>query len=163
HTKVDPDANTRSRDTGKDPPNGCARRRREDAHNAMIREDVLQRFPELFEAKTINGRTVDVEQTIYSLATDLSPEIAAALAARRALLESTAPVREKYAWPEWDATFEDPISGQFWTFRQIVQGLIDNFLGRESERRWRLNDEVPIPRDAHPSANPGLELTGPWH
>ncbi|MGE5347271.1 MAG: malate synthase [Acidithiobacillales bacterium] len=44
-----------------------------------------------------------------------------------------------------------------------MQGLIDNFLGRESEWRWRLNDEVPIPMDAHPSANPGLELTGPWH
>ena len=29
--------------------------------------------------------------------------------------------------------------------------------------RWRLNDEVPIPADAHPSRNPGLELTGPWH
>ena len=46
---------------------------------------------------------------------------------------------------------------------QIVQGLIDNFLGRDSEWRWRLNDEVPIPTDAHPSGNPGLELTGPWH
>jgi len=129
----------------------------------MIREDILQRFPELFEPKTINGRPVDVEQTIYTLATELGPDIAAALAARRALLESTAPVREKYAWPKWDDAFEDPISGRPWTFRQIVQGLIDNFLGRESERRWRLNDEVSIPGDAHPSANPGLELTGPWH
>ena len=55
------------------------------------------------------------------------------------------------------------MSGKPWTFRHIVQGLIDNFLGRESEWRWRLNDEVPIPDDAHPLANPGLELTGPWH
>ena len=29
--------------------------------------------------------------------------------------------------------------------------------------RWRLNDEVPVPKDAHPLKNPGLELTGPWH
>src|SRR2546430_8690012 len=35
-----------------------------------------------------------------------------------------------------------------WTFRQIVQGMIDNLLGRESEWRWRLNDEAPIPEDA---------------
>ena len=55
------------------------------------------------------------------------------------------------------------MSGKSWTFRQVVQGLIDNFLGRETEWRWRLNDEVPIPADAHPLANPGLELTGPWH
>ena len=44
-----------------------------------------------------------------------------------------------------------------------MQGLIDNFLGRETEWRWRLNDEVPVPKDAHPLKNPGLELTGPWH
>jgi malate synthase len=55
------------------------------------------------------------------------------------------------------------VSGTSWTFRQIVQGLIDNFLGRESEWRWRLNDAVPVPKDAHPLGNPGLELTGPWH
>jgi malate synthase len=41
--------------------------------------------------------------------------------------------------------------------------MIDNFLGRETEWRWRLNDEVPIPSDAHPLKNAGLELTGPWH
>ena len=78
-------------------------------------------------------------------------------------MHSPSPVREKYAWPKWDDTFEDPVTKKFWTYRQIVQGLIDNFLGRDSEWRWRLNDEVPIPKDAHPLTNPGLELTGPWH
>jgi len=130
---------------------------------AMIREDILQSFPGLFGTKTINGREVNVEQEIAALARELHPEIAAALMARRALLRSPAPVREKYAWPRWDDKFEDPVTEQFWTYRQIIQGLIDNFLGRDSERRWRLNDEVPIPKDAHPLLNPGLELTGPWH
>ena len=129
----------------------------------MIREDILQKFPDLFGTKKVNGREVNVEQTIATLTRELSPEIAAALTARRALLQSPAPVSKKYAWPKWDDTFEDPVTGQFWTFRQIVQGLIDNFLGRDSEWRWRLNDEVPIPEDAHPLTNPGLELTGPWH
>ena len=129
----------------------------------MIREDILQKVPELFGTKTINGRKVNVEETMSTLARELGPDIAAALAARRALLQSTAPVREKYAWPKWDETFEDPVTGRFRTFHQIVQGLIDNFLGRDSEWRWRLNDEVKIPDDAHPSANAGLELTGPWH
>ena len=130
---------------------------------ATIREDILQSFPGLFGTKTINGREVNVEQEIAALAQELHPEIAAALTARRALLRSPAPVREKYAWPKWDDTFEDSVTGQFWTYRQIIQGLIDNFLGRESEWRWRLNDEVDIPQDAHPLTNPGLELTGPWH
>jgi malate synthase len=130
---------------------------------ATIREDILQSFPRLFGTKMINNRKVNVEQEIAALAKDLHPEIAAALTARRALLHSPSPVREKYAWPKWNDTFEDPVTKKFWTYRQIVQGLIDNFLGRNSEWRWRLNDEVPIPKDAHPLTNPGLELTGPWH
>ena len=130
---------------------------------ATIREDILQSFPGLFGTKTINGREINVEQEIAALAQELHPEIAAALTARRALLQSPAPVREKYAWPKWDDTFEDPVTGQFWTYRQIIQGLIDNFLDRDSEWLWRLNDEVDIPKDAHPLTNPGLELTGPWH
>ncbi len=128
----------------------------------MIRQDILQRFPDLFAARKVNGRDVDVEETIAVLTRELRPEIAAALTARRRLLQSSEPVRKRYAWPAWDETFPDPVSGKPWTFRQIVQGLIDNFFGRESEWRWRLNDDVPIPKDAHPLTNPGLELTGPW-
>jgi len=130
---------------------------------AMIREDILQKFPDLFGTKNVNGREVNIERTISTLTQELGPEIAAALTARRMLLQSLAPVREKYAWPKWDDTFEDPVTGQFWTFRQIVEGLIDNILSRDSKWHWRLNDEVPVPKDAHPLTNPGLELTGPWH
>jgi malate synthase len=129
----------------------------------MVRHDILQKFPDLFGAKTVNGRQVNVEEAITALTRELRPAIAAALTARRELLESPAPVREKYAWPKWEEKFEDPVSGEPWSYRQIVQGLIDNFLGRESQWRWRLNDEVLIPKDAHPLRNPGLELTGPWH
>ena len=70
----------------------------------MVREDILRRFPELFGTRTINGRTVNVEETIAALARQLGPDIAAALGARAALLQSTATVREKYAWPNWDDT-----------------------------------------------------------
>ena len=129
----------------------------------MIREDILQQFPELFGSKNINGREVNVEETIARLTRELRPAIAEALNARRALLQSAEPVRSKYNWPAWEETFDDPVTGHAWTFRQIVQGMIDNFLGRESEWPWRLNDEVPIPADVHPLNNPGLELTGPWH
>jgi len=129
----------------------------------MIREDILNGFPGLFGKKQVNGRDLNVEQTIETLVRELGPEIAAAMNARRKLLESPAPAREKYAWPKWEDTFADPVSGKPWTFRQIVQGMSDNALGRETPWRWRLNDEVPIPADAHPLTNPGLELTGPWH
>ena len=129
----------------------------------MVRKDVLQQFPQLFGVQQVNGRQIDIEETIASLTRQLRPAIAQALNARRNLLASKEPVRKKYAWPSWDETFDDPVSGKPWTFRQIVQGLIDNFLGHNTELRWRLNDEVPVPRDVHPLQNPGLELTGPWH
>ena len=129
----------------------------------MVRDDVLQQFPELFGTKTVNGREVNVEDTIAMLTRKLRPAIAEALTARRTLLANPAPAFRKYAWPDWDKPFEDPITGKPWTFRQIVQGLIDNFLDRKSELAWRLNDEVPIPADVHPLQNPGLELTGPWY
>ena len=129
----------------------------------MIREDILQKFPDLFGTKKVNGRDVSVEETVAMLTRELRPDIAAALTARRAAPQSDAPVTRKYGWPSWDETFADAVTGQRWSFRQIIQGIIDNFLGQESRWRWRLNDEVPVPKDAQPLANPGLELTGPWY
>ncbi len=129
----------------------------------MIRQDILQTFPDLFEARNVNGRHADVEQMIATLTEELRPSIAAALTARREQLQSSESVTKRYAWPSLDEGFEDPISGKLWTYRQIIQGMIDNFLGKESEWRWRLNDEAAIPDDVHPLNNPGLELTGPWH
>ena len=129
----------------------------------MIREDIFQKFPDLFGTKKVNGREVSVDETIAALTRELRPDIAAALTARRMLLQSDAPVTGKYAWPSWDETFADPVTGQPRSFRQIIQGLIDNFLDQDSRWRWRLNDEVPVPEDARPLSNPGLELTGPWY
>ncbi len=128
----------------------------------MIRADVLQQFPGLFGKKSVNGRTLDVDETITTLTREVEPAIAAALAARRAVLADPAPVEKKFSWPSWDERFDDPVTGKPWTYREIVQGLVDNFQGRETPRRWRLNDDVAIPEHVHPSRNPGLELTGPW-
>ena len=128
----------------------------------MIRQDILNAFPDLFGTKRVNGHDLDVDDTITRLSREIDPAIARALAARRVILQSPSPVGEKYAWPRWDEAFEDPVSGKSWTFRQVVQGLVDNFQGRESPWRWRLNDDVAIPEHVHPSRNPGLELTGPW-
>lgn len=139
------------------------KRRGDTVAAVVIREDIRKTFSSLFGSKSVNGRTVDVEETIATLTRELRPAIAAALTERRTLLQSSEPVRKKYAWPRWDETFVDPVSGASWTFHHIVQGMIDNFLGRDSQWRWRLNDEVPIPKDAHPLNNAGLELTGPWN
>jgi len=128
----------------------------------MIRQDILQKFPDLFGKKRVNGRELDVDETITTLSREIDPAISRALSARRVILHSPAAVGEKYAWPAWGESFEDPISGKPWTYRQIVQGLVDNFQGRDTPLRWRLNDEVAIPEHVHPSRIAGLELTGPW-
>ena len=129
----------------------------------MIRTDIRERFPDLFGKKRVNGREVDVEGTIDALTRELEPELEKALGARRELLQRKGKVAEKYAWPGFEEAFLDPATGRYLTYRQIVRGLQDNFLGRESPFRWRLNEEVEIPPHVHPSKNPGLELTGPWH
>ncbi len=74
----------------------------------MIREDILQQFSELFGIKKVNGREVNVEETIATLTRELRPAIAEALNARRTQLESSEPARTKYAWPKWEESFEDP-------------------------------------------------------
>ncbi|MFN7169616.1 MAG: malate synthase [Candidatus Omnitrophota bacterium] len=138
-----------------------ALRRVRESGQVVINPAVKAKYAELFGDKEINGRKISVEQTIAAVTTALGPEIAQVLNARRQLLASPASVKDKYAWPKWDDKFEDA-DGNVRTFREIVQGAIDNFLGRDTPLRWRLNDKVPIPDDAHPLKNPGLELTGPW-
>ena len=128
-----------------------------------VREDILQGFPELFGKKKVGAREIDVEETIATLTRELNPALAKVLSGRRAILQSNEPVRKKYAWPDWTERFTDPIGGKQVSFREIVQGLVDNFLDKNTPNAWRLNDEVAIPEDVHPLKNPGLELTGPWH
>src|SRR5512146_1027862 len=82
---------------------------------AMIQQDVLQKFPELFGKKKVNGRELSVEEAIATLTREVRPAIAAVLTERRELLESPAPVRQKYAWPKWEDRFDDPVSGKAWT------------------------------------------------
>ena len=130
---------------------------------ATVAEEIARAFPELFGDKTVGDYRINVEATIARLSEEFEPGFTEALHRRRALLDSEGRVRERYAFPRWEETFEDPVSGERWTFRQIVQGLIDNLLGRPTDRAWRLNDAVPIPPDVHPFHHPGLELTGPWH
>lgn len=123
---------------------------------------VLEDYPELFGVKEVNGRRISVEELIEKIALVLGPEIDKVLEERRKWLEDDRPLSAKGAFPDWDAVFTDA-DGKRRTFREIVQGLIDNFLGRDTPLRWRLNENVPIPDDAHPLKNPGLEITGPWH
>jgi malate synthase len=139
-------------------------RRVRESGRVVINPAVKAKYAGLFGDKIINGRTLNVEQMMATLTTEFGPQIANVLAARRQLLESTAKVSEKYGLRSWSNTFKDPVTGRVWTRHQIVQGLIDNYLGRDTPLRWRANDnkEAPIPDQANPLKKPGLTITGPW-
>ena len=127
-----------------------------------INPRVLNGFSDLFGEKFVNGRRVVVEQLLEEMTRAFRDEIDRVVRARREWLEDRRPVREKGAFPKWDDKFVDA-DGDVKTFREIVQGLIDNFLGRDTPLRWGLNWNTPVPDDLHPLKNPGLEITGPWH
>ncbi len=124
---------------------------------------VLKKFPDLFSKKTVNGKSVDVLQAIGELTVSLDGLFKKALTERRSVLLSKEPFSSKYKFPAWDEKFEDPAEGKTLTYREIVEGLLDNFSGKRSKLAWRLNENYPIPDYAHPLKNPGLEITGPWH
>lgn len=130
--------------------------------SGMLLVRALQDYFELFGVKDVNGRRVSVEGLIERIARELGPMFDRVLEERRMWLEDERPLHLKGAFPDWDEVFTDA-DGNRRTFREIVQGLIDNFLDRDTSLRWRLNENVPIPDDAHPLKNPGLEITGPWH
>ncbi|AKT34118.1 malate synthase [Pyrobaculum sp. WP30] len=127
-----------------------------------ISQKVLREFNDLLGEKVVNGRKVVVEELIEEMARRFQGEISKAVRARREWLEDRRPVREKAAFPQWGDKFVDA-DGNVRTFREIVQGLIDNFLERDTPLRWGLNWNTPVPRDLHPLKNPGLEITGPWY
>jgi malate synthase len=119
-------------------------------------------FGELLGEKLVNGRRLVVEEVIGELTVELRPAIDAAVSRRRKMLEDRRPVAEKWRFPRWEERFTDA-DGNTLTFREIVQGLLDNLHSRETPLRWRLNDKVPVPERIDPVKNAGLELTGPWH
>lgn len=121
---------------------------------------VKREYGDLLGEKVVNGRVVSVEGLIEELTKELRGEIDRVVRARREWLNDKRPVRAKAAFP-WDEKFTDA-DGNVRTFREIVQGLIDNLLGRDTPLRWGLNWNAPVPDDLHPLKNPGLEITGPW-
>ena len=123
---------------------------------------VKRDYSDLLGEKTVNGRVVSVEGLIEEIVKELGAEVDKAIRARKEWHERKESVRVKGAFPKWDDKFVDA-DGNVRTFREIVQGVIDNFLGRDTPLRWGLNQNVPVPHDLHPLKNPGLEITGPWH
>jgi malate synthase len=122
-----------------------------------VRKDIYEKHTSLFGDQKVNGRTVNVEKLIEQLTRDTKDDFRALLGARHAFQEQVGRRERSYGFlaPETKVSDAD---GHTTTVRDIRQGMLDGFFGRQTPAAWRLNPSVPIPKD---TMKPGLEGTGP--
>jgi malate synthase len=123
----------------------------------QIRPDIHEKHKSLFGDKTVNGRRVNVEDTIAQLTRDTRDEFRTLLGARHTFQDQVGRHERSYGFLSPDTKISDA-DGNTATVRDIRQGMIDAFFGRKTPQAWRLNPSVPIPKD---TTTPGLEGTGP--
>lgn len=123
----------------------------------QIRPDIRDKYAALFGAKTVNGRTVVIEELIADMTEAVSGELPQLLADRHMVLERVA--RGKARWGFLPASEEvSDADGNRSTVARIRQGMLDGFFGRRTADAWRTAPTVPIPSE---TMRPGLEGTGP--
>ena len=122
-----------------------------------IRQDIRDQHASLFGAKTVNGRTVVVEDLIAEMTVAISAELPPLLAAWHLFQEKVARGEARYGFLPGTEEITDA-DGHRTTVAAIRGGLLDGFFRRDTADAWRLNPTVPIPAD---TMRPGLEGTGP--
>ena len=123
----------------------------------QIRPDIRDQYQSLFGAKTLNGRTLVVEDLITQLTQEIREELPRLLAERHAFQKNVERRETRYEFLRPGTEVADP-DGNTTTVGAIRQGMLDGFFGRTTSEAWRLNPTVPSPADA---MRPGLEGTGP--
>ena len=122
-----------------------------------IRQDIRDQYASLFGAKTVNGRTLVVEDLIVEMTGAISAELPQLLAAWHLFQEKVARGDARYDFLPGTEEITDA-DGHRATAAAIRRGLLDGFFERDTADAWRLNPTVPIPAD---TMRPGLEGTGP--
>ncbi len=123
----------------------------------QIRPDIRDQYQSLFGARTLNGRTLVVEDLITQLTREIGEELPKLLAERHAFQKKVERREAQYGFMRPGTEVADP-DGNKTTVGAIRQGMLDGFFGRKTPDAWRLNPTVPSPADA---MRPGLEGTGP--
>ncbi len=123
----------------------------------QIRPDIREQYQSLFGAKTLNGRTVVVEDLIVQLTREIREELPQLLAERHAFQGKVERREAAYGFLPAATEVCDP-NGNRTTVGGVRKGLLDGFFGRKTADAWRLNPTVPAPADV---LRPGLEGTGP--
>jgi malate synthase len=123
----------------------------------QIRPDIRAEYSSLFGPKTVNGRTVVVEDVITRLTEAVSGELPQLLAERLAFQDRVGQKTARYAFLPASEKVSDA-DGNETTVAAIRRGMLDGFFGRKTADAWQANATVPIPLD---TMRPGLEGTGP--
>jgi malate synthase len=123
----------------------------------QIRPDILEKYSSLFGPKTVNGRTVVVEDVITQLTQAVRAELPQLLAERLAFQDKVGRGIARYGFLPATEEVVDA-DGNRTTVAAIRRGMLDGFFGRRTPEAWRANPTVPIPAD---TMRPGLEGTGP--
>jgi malate synthase len=122
-----------------------------------IRPDILEKHRSLFGAKTVNGRSLNIEELIELMTRETRDEFRSLLGERHAFQDQVTRRERSYTFLNPDVRVSDA-DGNTATVRDIRAGMLDGFFGRKTPRAWKLNPSVPIPVD---TMRPGLEGTGP--
>ncbi len=124
----------------------------------QIRPDIREQYAQLFGPKTVNGRTLVVEDVIERLVQAIDGELQELLAARHAVPGTGCAERRAVRLPASRRQRSATPTAIPPTVEAIRRGMLDGFFGRATPDAWRLNPTVPIPAD---TMRPGLEGTGP--
>jgi malate synthase len=127
------------------------------AEAAIVRADILADYSELFGAKSIGGRTVDVQTLIAAMTRATRDECRRLLRARHELQARVAQGTASFDWLDAETMVTDP-DGRRASVAAIRQGMLDRFFGRSTAEAWRIAPSQPIPAEV---TRPGLEGTGP--
>jgi len=123
----------------------------------IVRQDILDNYPDLFGEKTVPAGLREVESTIAALTHAVRADIAAALRERHTLQARVGRGETRYDFLPADQRVTDPDEREM-TAGAVRQGMIDGFFGRETSEAWQVASTVEVPDEV---LNPGLEGTGP--
>ncbi|MGH9255711.1 MAG: hypothetical protein ACRD3C_14215, partial [Vicinamibacterales bacterium] len=104
----------------------------------QIRPDIRAEYSSLFGPKTINGRTVVVEELIARLTEAIRGELPSLLAERLAFQDKVGRKTARYGFLPATEEVSDA-DGNRTTVAALRRGLLDGFYGRRTADAWRLN------------------------
>ena len=122
---------------------------------AVIRPDIAANYAEIFGTKSIDGRSVNVEDTIARLMEQTSDAFREILETRQAFQARVVRNEAAYDFVDGSVIVSDA-NGHSASVADIRQGMLDRFFGRATAAAWRVAPDIPAD-----VTTPGLEGTGP--